>query len=204
MKKLLIASLILIILASTFILFHKEASALPVSYNVTSLSIPWTTYTRAGANNFDVMTEAGYNGTVTSLWQGRTANSTLNWEIGYFPTLPLSLDTSSNITASASVGATQSISLTIGNNNNRIVVVGVSFEHTTNINHNQARMSSIAIGANNFKLALNKTVTCGVNACDSEIWYLVNPPTGAQTVTITPSNLAVYHMVAGAYSFYNV
>lgn len=207
MKSLLAVSLVLIVIASFLVFSHpQKAEAVPISYNLTALTVPFTSYTRAGANNFDILVDAGYNGTITSVYQGRTTNNTINWEFGYHPTLPTALDNVYNITASASVAATQSLPITIvSGRNNVAIIVGISFEHTANTDHNKARMSSVAIGANTFSLILNKTVTCGAAACDSEIWVLGNNTalTGAQTITITPSDVTNYHMVAGAYLFFN-
>lgn len=203
MTRLFFSSAILLILAVSFVLSNHQAYATPVSYNITSLAVPFTTYTRA---NFDVLVEAGYNGTITSGYQGRISNGTLNWEFGYHPTLPLTLDTKNNITASASIAPTQTISLTVGSNlNNKMVLVGITFQHNGDVNHNNAKMTSVTIGGQSMTLALNRTITCGVNTCSSQIWYLGNSTlSGAQTVTITPSSVTTYHMVAGAYSLYNV
>lgn len=203
MRVFLTVSFVLALIACILVFSNEQkAEALPVSYNLTSLSPVFSSYTRA---NFDALIEAGYNGTVTSIYQARSSNATLNYEVGYHPTLPLSLDTFNNMTANASIAATQSLAITVASgHNNRVLVIGISFQHNADNQHGNARMSSVKIGGNSFTLVLNKTITCGASACDSEIWTMYNPPTGANTITITPVSVTTYHMVAGVYSFYNV
>ena len=203
MKYQILTVSVLAIIATVFVFSHepKDANALPVSYNVSQIQAPFSTYTRAG---FDVLVEGGYNGSITSIYQGRTSNATLNYELGYHPTLPLSLDTSANITAGVTSAATQSISITIGNHASRALVVGVSMTHIGSKDTNKDRVSSITINGATFARVNNKTAICGTNACDSEIWYIQNPPIGAGSIIITPVNSTTYHIVSGAYSLYNV
>jgi len=113
----------------------------------------------------------------------------------------------SSTTAGASTSATQTFTITIGSNTNRILVVPISYgKGASTPNTNNAVISSVAIGGTSFTKAVNFTRNNATAnfALDSEIWYLVNPPTGLQTVTITPVTTASYYMITGGYSLYNV
>lgn len=209
MKRLLVASLILSLIASLLVFSHpQQAEATPKTYNVSSIAVPFSTYTRAGGSgsSFDTFIEAGYNGTISSIYQGRQSNNTLNYEVGNHPILPITLDTFANMTDSATTRATEKLNVTIASAPvNKALIVGITYELLATTNHNNGRIQSVSASGNTFSLLINKTVTCGVSVCDSEIWALGNNTSlsGFTTITITPKTVTTYHFVAGVYSVYN-
>lgn len=101
MKKFLICSLLLTIVAISVVLYlhPQQANAIPFSYNQTALSIPFTVFTKnASANSHTVLVEGGYNGSITSIYESHTDNQKLYYKLGYHPTLPISLDVKTNMT----------------------------------------------------------------------------------------------------------
>jgi len=82
---------------------------------------------------------------------------------------------------------------TVGNFNNRILVVGVSV-------NNGKTVSSVTYGSQN--LTRFDSIRYESNAQDNELWYVVNPTIGTGTVTVSLSGSA--YAVADSASFYNV
>lgn len=110
----------------------------------------------------------------------------------------IALDTSnSNITA----GAT-SVTITIASNNNRLVILQASYIVGGGTGSAQA-LSTVAIGASNFTKLQRHEADSGGNSAYTEIWYLIAPPTGAQTITVTWASTPT-HSVLSAISLYNV
>ena len=112
-------------------------------------------------------------------------------------------DTSALGTATSASSVT--VNITIANNSNRILIVGVGSELTGAGSH-APDASSVKIGATNFTrlgTADAEQVQSISTAARSSIWYLKNPPTGAQTITVTfpTSGTAIS---VGALSLYNV
>lgn len=111
--------------------------------------------------------------------------------------------------AAPSTNATLTVPITVANNNNRILICGIAFLHNFNSpNNNNNVISTVKIGsALSFTKIQNATFnnsTTGVSF-DSELWYLLNPPTGTLHVTITPANIGTgYDSIAGVDSIYNV
>lgn len=100
-------------------------------------------------------------------------------------------DSSSSASTGSNTAQTLSWSHT-ANGTDRIVVVGVS------INANTA-VSSVTYGG----LPLTKIVAYeSGNAVRASLWYLINPPTGLQTVRVNMS--ATARFVAGAHSYTGV
>jgi hypothetical protein len=104
--------------------------------------------------------------------------------------------------------ATQIISITIGVNTNKIVIVGISLIKATTASPVLSNdvISSVKIGSVSFTKALNASRYNSTQpfSLSSELWYSTAIPTGAVHITITPSTTTTYFMVAGAYSLYNV
>lgn len=206
MRVFLITSLVLCVLAiSGLYLQNPQANAVPVSYNVTqlSLSLPFSTVNLNPAPSQYFLMDTGNNGTITTVYNATIGSSILKYVLGEHQTLPISIDATANLTSSASVAATQKLNVTVGVHNNRMLVVGITFRHDGDNNANN-RISTVKIGASSMNKLINKTVACGVNECTSELWWIQSPLTGATTITITPVTTTTYHIIAGVYSLYNV
>ncbi|MBI2597071.1 VCBS repeat-containing protein [Candidatus Daviesbacteria bacterium] len=113
-------------------------------------------------------------------------------------TNPSVYENSSTYTTSTDAGAGATshsfTSHSIGSNLNRLVIVGISYRTNTSV-------SSVTFGGT----AMTYLTNSRVNASDrsTELWYLVNPPTGQSTVAVTfPVNEV--STVISANSFYNV
>jgi len=119
-------------------------------------------------------------------------------------TATITQDTEAQATnAVSSTAATQTQSITIGTNTNEVCFTMIGFQNAQT-NHNNI-ISTVKIGTTSFTKAVNKTITQGAaNVYDSEIWYLVNPPTGAQTITVTPAVTTTYQMSWGTRCLFNV
>lgn len=110
-------------------------------------------------------------------------------------------DTISSVTtANNANSATQTISITIANNINRLLIVGITYHGDVSGDN----ISTVKIGSTSFTFAGHVCETSCPSTVDESIWYLINPPSGAQTITITPSFSAQYDLQAAAYSLYNV
>lgn len=122
------------------------------------------------------------------------------------PSITLDTSVATGGLSGGGTNATQNISITIGANSNRMIVVTDQGLVQNCCDRNNAQLSSVKIGSLSFTRAVNKTGTyAGVDNAWSEIWYLVNPPTGAVHITLTPaSTTGGYYLTAGAYSLYNV
>src|SRR5437867_4013345 len=82
MKSFLAPSLVLILLASLFLVTQEQkASAVPVLYNQTAMSISWSTVARSGTT-YDMFVTTGTNSTITSWYHGTTGSTTLSLQLG--------------------------------------------------------------------------------------------------------------------------
>jgi hypothetical protein len=90
------------------------------------------------------------------------------------------------------------INITIGSNSNRALILSYGYYCTT-----PAIVASVKIGSTDFTLI--KSVVQGNVGGRAEAWILLNPPTGAQTITITfIATPGLVYMGAAAISLYNV
>lgn len=97
-------------------------------------------------------------------------------------------DAASNATGSAS---SLSWSHTVGSGTNRILVVGVSIRRANRV------VNSITFGGVNLTQAGSQNSAANISRM--EMWYLLNPPSGPATVTVTLAGASDF--VAGAVSF---
>lgn len=171
------------------------------------------------AKNLEYNTGIGWNhvNQITIHWINNQANLQIDYNYntpiispGQTITIDpsITLDAVTTTSATSSTNATQTISVTVGSNTNRAMIVGISLGKSgagivADINNDV--ISSVKIGTLSFTKAVNKTTYNATQgySYDSELWYLINPPTGSSHVTITPSNTNAYTLTAGAYSLYN-
>lgn len=103
---------------------------------------------------------------------------------------PVYFDNTSNSTYEAAL-STYNWSHTVGTNSNRLLVVGVSILAAGSV-------TAVDLGG----VALTKTRFDDTGVYRSEIWYLINPASGAGTITVTLN--ASLTSIAGAASWWNV
>lgn len=101
---------------------------------------------------------------------GATARTSINRVVGG----PITFD-GSTITSTGTTATTDSINITVGSNNNRILLALIS-QRTGG-----TTVTSVKIGGTDFTLAQHFHIALHGLA---DIWYLVDPPTGAQTVDL--------------------
>jgi len=88
---------------------------------------------------------------------------------------------------------------TVANQPNRILLVTVSYNAQTST----ITSSSVTYGGQALTRVTSDVNCSASNNCQSEMWYLKNPPVGTNTVSIVP-NAAGQAIVAGSSSYYNV
>ena len=95
-------------------------------------------------------------------------------------------------------GNDASVSITIGNNPNRLVIAHVAYGRVDPL----SVVTAPQIGSTNFTLLA--TVNSNVNFDEhNDIWYLVNPPAGSQTINVA-YNGVFFSKAVSAISLYNV
>ena len=112
--------------------------------------------------------------------------------------ISITKDTSGSLGQDVSSG-----SITVGSNNNRLLVVEVATERTgatpsgtvSSITYNGVNLSHLS-GADG-----TQSNTFGQH---TEIWYLIAPTTGTHNIVITMTSTNAYSYMLGAYSLYNV
>ena len=105
--------------------------------------------------------------------------------------LPITLDTTDGSTGS------NSASITIATNANRILVVHLGYGRSSGYS-----VTSVKIGATNFtNLATVNSTTAFYEYTD--VWFLINPPTGVQTVDVVYAVAPTYKAMK-LISLYNV
>ena len=99
--------------------------------------------------------------------------------------------------ASTATGTTVTINITIGANNNRMLIVGSQ-------SSSGAYVQCTGVTIVGYSLTLSKRQRSGgAQTAEACTWYLADPPTGAQTVTVTFASNASF-MGGGAISYYSV
>lgn len=97
-----------------------------------------------------------------------------------------------NIKSTSATGSTITLStFAIASNANRLLLVAVESSNGT------VAANGITFQGQTFTKSISKS-----NTVNSEIWYLVNPPTGSSDIIVTMS--ASTNVVVGAYSLYGV
>lgn len=91
----------------------------------------------------------------------------------------------------ASPGTTITISYTVGSDPYRLLIVAVS--------HNVAALTSVTYNGTNMT-QFGTTIDAALEV-SVDLWYMVNPPSGAHNVVVTASS---DYMSAGVLEFYNV
>jgi len=104
-------------------------------------------------------------------------------------------DGSSQSINTATNGTTLVKSITIGNNNNRILIV------STGAYNLHPTVSGVTLGSQNFVKAISASHSS--HAFKTELWYLINPTVGTADITVTWSGTAGRRGITGT-SFYNV
>ena len=104
-------------------------------------------------------------------------------------------DGSSQSINTATNGTTLVKSITIGNNNNRILIV------STGVYNAQPTVSGVTLGSQNFVKAISASHSS--HSFITELWYLINPDVGTADITVTWSSTAGRRGITGT-SFYNV
>lgn len=91
--------------------------------------------------------------------------------------------------------------LTVASNPNRLLVIGIGVLDTSSL---AEPINAVHIGSNQFTQAVKKQHPT-LRTLNTEIWYLSNPPTGSQTITVTfKSGKGTTYYVINSYSLYNV
>jgi hypothetical protein len=124
---------------------------------------------------------------VTSQNQVTTTNSTIR------------KDTITSTSGSFNSGSTtdETLSITVASNSNRVLIVPITVQALSGT----PTINTVKIGSTSFTLAIaNDDFT---NGQKSEMWYLINPPTGSNTITVN-FGAANARFSIGAYSLFNV
>lgn len=108
--------------------------------------------------------------------------------------LSIKLDTSTD-TSIGTAGATSTANITIGNNINRLITTSLTYQAAG------GSVTSVKIGSTPFTKLKTQALGSNVNI---DVWYLINPPTGTQTITVTWGASGYTVVSIGLASFYNV
>jgi hypothetical protein len=115
--------------------------------------------------------------------------------------------------SSGGTTATLSWSHTIGSGDGRILVVGVSLSEFNNSPNGNVFVNTITYGSSSLTCLKatedNSGGSCGAGASGtffvrSEIWYLLNPPAGTATITVTTNSSLKTNMAAASVSYFGV
>jgi hypothetical protein len=109
----------------------------------------------------------------------------------------IAYDTSSS-NSSASSGTTLSWSHTVSNQSNRVLVVGVTAEHSSS----SCQASSVTYGGQSMTKITQNVAGTSTYQCSS-LWYLLAPSAGTANVTVTYQS-SITNKTAGAVGLYNV
>jgi hypothetical protein len=99
---------------------------------------------------------------------------------------------------SASAGTTLSWSHTVANQSNRVLVVGVTAEYTSNA----CQASTVTYGGQSLTKITQNVAGTSSYACAS-LWYLLAPNVGTNTITVTYQS-SITNKTAGVVGLYNV
>lgn len=94
---------------------------------------------------------------------------------------------------------TQTLSHTIANNNNRLLVVCISVGDSVN-----SVIGASGVTYNGIPLTKAPGTTGNRSAWNSEIWTLIGPATGTNNIVVTWTTHANTTFIIGSYSLYNV
>lgn len=108
-------------------------------------------------------------------------------------------DTKATATTAGSQESSLDISITIGEHDNRCLIVGVGLEDST---VSTITWTPTGGSPQSMSLVQQDTASAGANTETTEIWELVAPVVGSGTITITPATSD--YMIAEALSYYNV
>lgn len=106
-----------------------------------------------------------------------------------------------NSNSFGSTGSSITISLTVGNNNNRLLVVGVMSEEPGAPTGNLVVSGITYDGVALTKIDADQETGASTTRC--ELWYLLNPNTGTHNVVITFTG-SIQGAFGGAISYYGV
>jgi Tfp pilus assembly protein PilX len=106
-------------------------------------------------------------------------------------------DTATSAT-SAAASTTLSWSHTVASQSNRVLVVGVAAEHSSNA----CQASSVTFGSQSLTKITQNVAGTSTYECAS-LWYLVAPNVGTNTITVTYQS-SITNRTAGAVGLYNV
>jgi hypothetical protein len=112
----------------------------------------------------------------------------------------IAFDATANNSCPAACGSTLSWSHTVGAGSNPILVVGISL---VKFGLGSAVVSGVTFGANSLTSSPSLTKMDPSGLYTAEIWYLLNPPTGLGTVTVTFSTIPSA-AVGSSVSYFNV
>src|SRR5581483_6799300 len=133
-------------------------------------SVAW--HNQPPAGTYTLVAEATDNvGNVTD-------SSTVTVTVANGATTP-SVDMSTKVTAAVASGTTLSWSQTVGSQNNRILLVAASEEHSA-----ACSTTSVTYGGVGLTKIGDTTTTLGNNGGNRDcvsLWYMLNPPTGTAT-----------------------
>ncbi|HYL66542.1 MAG TPA: DUF2341 domain-containing protein [Nitrosopumilaceae archaeon] len=172
----------------------QSASSIILPQRSFTTGIPYTCFTDpvtisiTTARGTVIKTQVAPNvGWYDNHWQFRK-RITLNYtQIAGNPT-PILLDNVKNTTGSGSSSYTLP-NFVVGSGSNRLLLVGIE--------SNTGTVQSLTYSGISLTRANGTT-----NTVDSEIWYLVNPPTGSANIAVTMTGTA--NVELGAYSFFGV
>ncbi|EPZ52078.1 bacterial group 3 Ig-like protein [Bacteriovorax sp. BAL6_X] len=124
-----------------------------------------------------------------------TSTKILGEASGFEADINVKLDNSTTTTASYTSGSQSSFSHTVGDFNNRLLVVSLNQVSNSSIN-------AVTFMGINLTQLDKQSFQPTSNYARSETWYLVNPPVGAGTINVTSSMSANTSIVAR--NFYSV
>ena len=157
-----------------------------VSYEPGSLSNETTYYWRIDSNNVAGMTTG-------NVWSFTTESE---------GSAEIALDASSNSSGGSNT-TTRAWSHTVGSGSNRVLVVGYAGRDNDDVT--DLNVSGVTLGSDDFTYVSNSGINAGSTSVKvrTELWYLLDPASGTDTITITTTDTVDY-IVGGAISLENV
>ncbi|MGI0087089.1 MAG: LamG-like jellyroll fold domain-containing protein, partial [Nitrosotalea sp.] len=129
---------------------------------------------------------------------GESFTEARQWFVANDPAGTIGEDAAQGFTTSSAANSLSG-SITVGNNNYRVLVVGISVQSGTN-----NVVSTVKDGSTAFTYITSVVASHGGTHVEDEMWYLINPPIGSNTITATLTAGTTANMVMGVTSLYGV
>lgn len=158
------------------------------------------------ANNIKYNMGLGWNNanSITDIWRNNQANLQIDYTYNtpiLSPGNTISIDPNFDTSNICRTDSATTCSVTVGNNPNRLLVAVMHYGTTKATSY---APTAVKIGSTSFTKLTDKEGDGSANGAYVSVWYLVNPPTGSQTVTVTWGASTPPYSEIGLISFYNV